>query len=94
MQVLNTKGLRTILDLSDQQWEGSVLDIGAGAGGTTVQMQDIFHEVTAIDASFWNCWRMRKRGIHNVFHALDLKDVVQQDKKYDVVSLMNVLDRC
>jgi len=93
MQVLNADGVRTVLDSPDQEW-GSLLDIGAGAGGTTAQMQTLFREVTAVEASRLNCWRMKKRGIHQVFHAIDLEDIIRQDKQYDVVSLMNVLDRC
>jgi hypothetical protein len=57
-------------------------------------MQTLFREVTAVEASRWNCWRMRKRGIHEVFHAIDLDDIIRQGTQYDVVSLMNVLARC
>ena len=45
MQVLNTEGVRTVLSSPDQEW-GSLLDIGAGAGGTTAQVIHKLHTGT------------------------------------------------
>lgn len=65
---------------------GSVLDLGAGAGRHCVHLQDVGHEVTAVDASPGAVEVCRARGIRDVRQA-DLRELTA-DRTWDTVLLM------
>ncbi|EAL66926.2 hypothetical protein DDB_G0281259 [Dictyostelium discoideum AX4] len=72
----------------------SLLDIGAGCGSTTLSMKPLFKNVTATEASKGMIYSLNKKGIDSVF-CLDLETCDQlKNKQYDIVSCLNVLDRC
>ncbi|KAN0028749.1 hypothetical protein ACTFIV_010602 [Dictyostelium citrinum] len=72
----------------------SLLDIGAGCGSTTLYMKPLFKNVTATEASKGMIYSLNKKGIDSVF-CLDLETCDQlKDKQFDIVSCLNVLDRC
>ena len=60
---------RKALDMS----YGKILDVGAGAGCHSLALQEMGHEVTAIDISPLCCEAMERRGIKDVRHV-DLFD--------------------
>lgn len=85
--------------LSAAQWEellgdaarGHLLDVGAGIGGVTARLAPLFDDVTVTETSKPMVRRLRAR-----FRALAL-DVTREDPpeaSYDVVSCLNVIDRC
>lgn len=49
-----------------QKCEGSILDVGAGAGAHSLALQAFKKDVTALDISPLNCQVMRERNIQNV----------------------------
>ncbi|KAN0055163.1 hypothetical protein ACTA71_008260 [Dictyostelium dimigraforme] len=72
----------------------SLLDIGAGCGTTTLYMKPLFKNVTATEASKGMIYSLNRKGIDSVF-CLDLETCDQlRNKQYDIVSCLNVLDRC
>jgi methylase of polypeptide subunit release factors len=73
--------------LALQQCQGTVLDIGAGAGSHSLALQAQGHTVTALDVSAGAVEVMRKRGVQQVLNQdfFDLKD-----QQYDtLLMLMN-----
>jgi SAM-dependent methyltransferase len=65
---------------------GTILDVGAGVGSHALILQELGHEVTAIDISAPAVSIMKDRGVKN---ALEL-DVFKATEKYDtLLFLMN-----
>uniref|UniRef100_T1J491 C2H2-type domain-containing protein n=1 Tax=Strigamia maritima TaxID=126957 RepID=T1J491_STRMM len=83
-QLLHLLGMRS-------SWRGSnLLDIGAGDGNVTSIMAPLFDRVYVTEAS---------SGMRNLLHAkgftiLDVESWTQMENEYDVISILNVLDRC
>jgi SAM-dependent methyltransferase len=88
--------------LSTAQWRallgptarGALLDVGAGAGDVTAQLAPLFEAVTATETSRGMARRLRARGY--ACHALDLAESAlpgDAAARFDVVALLNVLDR-
>ena len=78
-----------------------LLDVGAATGSTTSELAKLgFSSVTATEASWACCRRLRARpDIDYVFgpetFSLDsLRPEAGGPEHYDVISLLNVLDRC
>uniref|UniRef100_A0A0G4HSM3 Methyltransferase type 11 domain-containing protein n=1 Tax=Chromera velia CCMP2878 TaxID=1169474 RepID=A0A0G4HSM3_9ALVE len=65
---------------------GHLLDIGAGDGDVTDVLAPLFSNTSATEVSWSMRWRLRMKGY----------DVVSEGAKgaYDVVSCLNVIDRC
>lgn len=85
--------------LGSDQWRhllpdanGRLLDVGAGNGDVTAALAPLFDEVTAAETSRGMVRRLRRRGYR--CHSLDLATQPVPDGPYDVISLLNVLDRC
>jgi len=68
------------------------LDIGAGDGGVTAQLAPVFHEVVTTEVSSHMVKQLRQRG----FTCHEVNDVadVPRGEGFDVISLLNVIDRC
>jgi SAM-dependent methyltransferase len=66
--------------------EGAVLDLGAGAGRHSLYLQDLGHDVTAVDVSPGAAAVCRARGIRDVRLA-DLREF-STDRTWDTVLLM------
>ena len=73
---------------------GRLLDVGAGDGGVTAVLARHFREVHATEVSARMAARLRERGFARVVQSAFLgRDVFPEDGVYDVISLLNVLDR-
>ena len=87
--------------LSTEQWtvllgdraRGRLLDVGAGDGEVTAQAAPLFDEIVATETSRPMARRMRKRGFD--CHEVDLvaETLPEEAGPFDVVSVLNVLDR-
>jgi len=71
---------------------GALLDVGAGDGGVTAQIAPLFDEVFATEMSRAMAWRLRRRGFE--CRRVDLAPAADDGRRFRVVSLLNVLDRC
>ncbi len=70
---------------------GRLLDIGAGSGDVTAVLQPLFDETEVIETA----WAARRRltGLGFICHAYDVAEVGIRGDGYDVISMLNVLDR-
>ncbi|KNC85458.1 hypothetical protein SARC_02363 [Sphaeroforma arctica JP610] len=71
----------------------SLLDIGAGDGAVTALLAPQFDHVTATEVSPVMVWRLGRLGFENI-NTGTLNHPQLEGRTYDVVSLLNVLDRC
>lgn len=86
--------------LGTAQWEhllggrpgGRLLDVGAGSGDVTAQLGPLFDEVSVVETSRHMARRLSKRGYR--CQAADLANSSVEGAPYDVITLLNVLDRC
>ncbi|XP_078364602.1 protein-L-histidine N-pros-methyltransferase-like isoform X2 [Oculina patagonica] len=75
----------------DESWKtGTLLDLGAGDGKVTSVIKHHFHEVYVTEQSPSMRWRLSGRG----FKLLDESEWMNVDFKFDVISCLNLLDRC
>ena len=86
MFVFSTEQFRTLLD--HQSSFSSLLDIGAGDGSVTKRMSSLFEEIYVTELSKTMQWRLARSG----YTVLDPDD--WGDRKFDVITCLNVLDRC
>ena len=96
MYVLGTEQWRRLLrahryDIRREPFD-ALLDIGAGRGDVTQAISPLFHSVAATEASRWMAWRLKRRGI--TCYPLPDADATLPGAPYDVISCLNVLDRC
>ncbi|CEG40805.1 lariat debranching enzyme b [Plasmopara halstedii] len=72
---------------------GSLLDIGAGDGNVTTSLASLVEQVTTTEVSAPMVANLNARG-YNSIQTCDLEhDFVQSRKPFDIISLLNVLDR-
>jgi 2-polyprenyl-3-methyl-5-hydroxy-6-metoxy-1,4-benzoquinol methylase len=90
MFVYSTAQFKTLLDIDSNQQSQltSLLDIGAGDGSITQRMADLFKNIYATEMSSIMQWRLSNYG----YKILDTDQ--WGDVKFDVISCLNVLDRC
>ena len=90
MFVYSSAQFRTLLDLDEtkQSRLTSLLDIGAGDGSVTERMASLFERVYATEMSSIMQWRLSASG----YTVLDTDQ--WGDHKFDVITCLNVLDRC
>ncbi|KAJ7374662.1 Methyltransferase-like protein 9 [Desmophyllum pertusum] len=75
----------------DESWKtGTLLDLGAGDGKVTSVIKHHFDEVYVTEQSPAMRWRLSGRG----FKLLDESEWMNVDFKFDVISCLNLLDRC
>eukprot|EP00656_Telonema_subtile_P000841 TRINITY_DN10398_c0_g1_i1.p1 TRINITY_DN10398_c0_g1~~TRINITY_DN10398_c0_g1_i1.p1 ORF type:complete len:282 (-),score=26.26 TRINITY_DN10398_c0_g1_i1:135-980(-) len=92
MFVLSRTAWTQILD-QVQAPKGRLIDVGAGDGRPTREMAPLFEHVCVTEASIPLSWRLWARGYRTV-RTCSLRDSNLCDGSYDVVSCLNVLDRC
>ncbi len=87
--------------LGPRSWEalagahrgGRLLDVGAGSGDVTLQARELFETVVTTETSRPMARRLRSRGL--ACYTVDLaREPLPVGAAFDVVSLLNVLDRC
>ncbi|CAF0769143.1 unnamed protein product [Didymodactylos carnosus] len=91
MFVYSTEQFSSLLDIisnSETKKFQSLLDIGASDGTVTSQMEPLFNQIYVTEMSSTMQWRLKQRG----YTVLDTDN--WQDLKFDVITLLNVLDRC
>jgi SAM-dependent methyltransferase len=71
---------------------GRLLDVGAGSGDVTRVLAELFDEVEVTEVSRGMAKRLRKQGFR--CHELDLTEAPLEAAPFDVLTLLNVLDRC
>lgn len=84
----------------ERSWEalvggprGRLLDVGAGSGDVTVHARPLFREIVATETARAMARRLRLRGL--VCHRVDLaREPLPGGGAFDVVSILDVLDRC
>ncbi|CAF1453517.1 unnamed protein product [Adineta steineri] len=90
MFVYSTAQFKKLLDINDneQSQMSSLLDIGAGDGSVTQRMASLFEKVYTTEMSSIMQWRLSYNG----YTVLDTDQ--WGDLKFDVITCLNVLDRC
>lgn len=90
MFVYSTRQFQTLLDLSPANPSPftTLLDIGAGDGSVTKRMSSLFEKVYVTELSPTMQWRLSQYG----YTVLDVDQ--WGDNKFDVITCLNVLDRC
>ena len=91
MHVLDSSQARIMLGIPLGNTLGSLLDVGAGDGNVTLQLAPLFDDVLAVEASKWCVYRLKEKGI-KCAQSDDLSSL--STSGFDVVSCLNVLDRC
>eukprot|EP01083_Nonionella_stella_P066627 175635_1 len=94
MHLLSTEQCRLLLGVPEGERIRSLLDVGAGDGEVTKQMAPLFAEVvtTEVSTSMVSC--LREKG-WECYKADDLsKCIALESRRFDVVSFLNILDRC
>lgn len=90
MFVFSNAQFQTIMSV-DESWKtGTLLDLGAGDGKVTSVIKHHFDEVYVTEQSPSMRWRLSGRG----FKLLDESEWMNVDFKFDVISCLNLLDRC
>jgi len=98
MFVISTEQAKDLLQIKDRG--GSLLDVGAGDGGVTSRLSPLFSHVTCTEVSAPMCRRLKARtGVGNEVFKTDTLSSSQgapfnRDNSFDVVSILNVIDRC
>lgn len=77
-------------DVGPSLWGGVLLDLGAGDGRTTQTMAPLFRDVYATEVSSPMRWLLLKRG----FRLLEPNTWTSSGLQPDVISCLNLLDRC
>lgn len=86
MFVYSTSQFKTLIDYESQL--NTLLDIGAGDGSVTERMSSLFKTVYVTEISPTMRWRLGNYG----YTVLDTDH--WGDEKFDVITCLNVLDRC
>ncbi len=89
MQLLPSGGWRRLLGA---RAGGRLLDVGAGSGDVTSTLAELFEHVETTEVSRGMAKRLARRGFR--CHCVDLTEQQLEAPAFDVVSLLNVLDRC
>ncbi|XP_053269861.1 methyltransferase-like protein 9 isoform X3 [Pleuronectes platessa] len=90
MFVFSASQLQQILRIEPEWRAQRLLDLGAGDGGVTEVMGAHFNEVYATEVSPPMRWHLQRRN----YKVLDIDEWQQTGFHYDVISCLNLLDRC
>ena len=89
--------------LGTEQWSllvpkrlagGRLLDVGAGQGFVTQYARPLFSEIVATETAKSMAVRLRSRGFETCTEDITDKPDLFLRKSFDVISILNVLDRC
>ncbi|CAH1155318.1 unnamed protein product [Phaedon cochleariae] len=89
MFVVSQSQLRNLLRVDDDWRSDELLDLGAGDGEVTAHLAPLFRKVYATEVSGTMRGLLQKRG----YELLDV-DNWNLNRKYDVISCLNLIDRC
>lgn len=90
MFVFSQSQFEQLLDISADWQANNLLDLGAGDGKVTMKMAPHFNNVYTTETSNMMVTRLTEKGFINL--GLDQWD--SGEIKYDVISCLNLLDRC
>ncbi|XP_061764646.1 methyltransferase-like protein 9 isoform X1 [Nerophis ophidion] len=90
MFVFSVEQFQRLLNI-DPDWKAPrLLDLGAGDGAVTEMMRGHFQEVYATEISPPMKWHLQRRN----FRLLGIDEWQQSGLQFDVISCLNLLDRC
>ena len=93
VHLIDTGSARTLLMKgSNETKHKKLLDIGSGNGDVTDCLSPLFEEVSAIEVSGACRFALKKR--HRISRVLKDMNELDSEEQFDVISLLNVLDRC
>ncbi|KAA8581034.1 hypothetical protein FQN60_002615 [Etheostoma spectabile] len=90
MFVFSEEQFHRLLGIGPDWRADRLLDLGAGDGGVTEVMGAHFREVYATEVSLPMRWHLQRRN----YKLLGIDEWQQTGFQYDVVSCLNLLDRC
>ncbi|KAM9424052.1 protein-L-histidine N-pros-methyltransferase isoform 2-T2 [Pholidichthys leucotaenia] len=90
MFVYSTNQFRQLLRISPDWRADRLLDLGAGDGGVTQVMAPHFREVYATEVSPPMKWHLHRKN----YKLLGIDEWHASGVKFDVISCLNLLDRC
>jgi SAM-dependent methyltransferase len=88
MHLLSTEGAEALLG---RPRGGRLLDVGAGSGGVTAHLRPLFERVEVTEVSRPMLSRLKAAGY--VVHDVDVATVGVPEGRFDVIALLNILDR-
>lgn len=91
MALLDTAGFERLLAGSPSTPVARLLDVGSGSGDVLDQLRPLARHVVALETAPRAAARLRRRGID--CRTLDLSTDALSEAPFELVSLMNVLDR-
>lgn len=92
LHLLDSDGWATLLpDLPD---DSNALDIGAGSGHLLRDFSPLFREVVATELSIPLVWRLRQQGARAFQTEVIDREALGGYWDFDVVFVLNVIDRC
>lgn len=78
--------------LIGEHMDGSLLDVGAGSGDVTAALAPLFGQVVTTETSRVMVRRLRQRGF--TCQPIDIGTQPPEGGPFDVVTCLNVIDRC
>ncbi|XP_014668697.1 PREDICTED: methyltransferase-like protein 9 [Priapulus caudatus] len=90
MFVMSTNQLLQLMGANSSWRAQSLLDLGAGDGRVTQQMAPLFTDIYCTETSSPMQWRLNQCG----YKILGVDEWHNGTQKYDLVSCLNLLDRC
>lgn len=90
MFVFSPSQFRRLLRISPEWRAERLLDLGAGDGGVTEVMGAHFREVYATEVSVPMKWHLQRRN----YKVLAVEEWERTGFQYDLISCLNLLDRC
>lgn len=90
MFVFSVEQFQRLLRVGPEWRAERLLDLGAGDGGVTGVMGHYFREVYTTEVSAPMKWHLQRRN----YKVLDIDEWQQTGFQYDVISCLNLLDRC
>jgi SAM-dependent methyltransferase len=92
MHLLGSRQWRALLARTADARRGSLLDVGAGDGGVTGFARPLFERIVVTESSRGLTRLLRRQGFEHVDHDLGAAPW-PSDERFDVVSVLNVIDR-
>lgn len=90
MFVFSAEQFRRLLRVRPDWRAEALLDLGAGDGGVTAVMSSHFRDVFATEVSLPMRWHLQRRN----YRLLGVDEWQHTGLQYDVISCLNLLDRC